>query len=153
MIWNQGSTINLKMLSYQSICNEPINFMVLIKQFPYKFKVPQIAQLKGKEYQRENLRKFKYSCYLISNYDVLILSTFPMNLAGQVLDRYNNFPQHKIYFFEKLASLFLYHFSINIRKTSYIMELTRTSQHDNDSINNYVAIWIVIVTYFSYSLP
>jgi len=138
---NKESRINNQSkgtLSYQSICHEPINLMVLVKQFPYKFEVPQIENFKGKEYPRDHLRQFKYSYYLISNDDVLMIRKFSMTLKGHDLDWYNNFPQHSIYPFEQLESLFLDHFSINIIKISYIIDLTRISQHDNEFINDYV---------------
>lgn len=127
--------------------------MVTIKQFSYKFEVPQIAKFKGKEYPRDHLRKFKYSCYLISNNDVLMLSTFLMNLAGQALDWYNNLSRHSIYSFEQLASLFLEHFSINIRKGSTITDLTGIFQYYDESINDYVVRWRVIIIDFLYALP
>lgn len=39
-------------LCYQLIVNKPINPLVLIKLFFYKFEVPQIAKFKGKELTR-----------------------------------------------------------------------------------------------------
>lgn len=79
-------------LSYQSIFNEPINPMILIKRFLYKFKIPQIMKFKGNEYPREHLRQFKYSCYIIRNDDVIMLRKFLIILMGQALDWCNNFP-------------------------------------------------------------
>lgn len=77
-------------LSYTTICNEPIHPSVPTKSFPYKFEIPKIDKFRGKENPREYLHEFKYSCYIISNDDVLMLCTFPMKLAGQALDWYNN---------------------------------------------------------------
>lgn len=68
-------------LSYTIICNEPIHPSVLIKNLPYKFEIPKIDKVKGKEYPREHIRQFKYSCYIISNDDILMLHTFPMMLT------------------------------------------------------------------------
>ena len=114
-------------LSYTTIGNEPIHPSVPTKSFPYKFEIPKIDKFKGKEDPREHLRQFKYSCYIISNDDVLMLHTFPMTLAGQALDWYNNLLQHSIYSFEQLAYRFLDHFAINIRKRSSIMDLSKLS--------------------------
>lgn len=79
-------------LSYTSICNESIHPNVPAKTFPYKFEVPKIDKFKEKEDPKEHLHQFKYSCYIISNDDVLMLRTFPMKLVGQALDWYNNLP-------------------------------------------------------------
>jgi len=40
---------------YNTICNEPINLMVPIKMYPYKFVVPTMGNYKGKEFPSEHL--------------------------------------------------------------------------------------------------
>lgn len=60
---------------------EPIYPSVPKKEIPYKFKILKIESFKGKEYPREHLRKFKYSSYLISNDDALMLCLIPIMLS------------------------------------------------------------------------
>lgn len=71
---------------------------------------------KGKGDPIEYKIKFKYSYYIISNDEILMLMTFPMNLAGQDLNWYNKLPQHCMYSFEKLINQILDQFPINVRK-------------------------------------
>jgi len=47
---------NSSKISYNNIINEPINPMVLVKQFSFRFKIPRIEKFKGKEDPREHLR-------------------------------------------------------------------------------------------------
>lgn len=75
MKFNINSQRKIK-ISYYSIFNEPINPMVPIKQFSYKFEVTHMEKFKGKEDLREHLGKVKYSCYIIKNDDVLMLKHF-----------------------------------------------------------------------------
>lgn len=79
-------------LSYTTICSEPIHPSVPTKSFTYKFEVPNIDKFRRKKYPRKHLHQFKYSCYIISNDDILMLHTFPMTLVGQALNWYNNLP-------------------------------------------------------------
>lgn len=65
----------------------------------YKFKILKVNKFRGKEDPRENIKQFKYSCYVINNDDVLILHNFPMTFARQASNWYNNLPQHSIYSF------------------------------------------------------
>ena len=83
-------------LLYETIYSEPIHPSVPKKDIPYKFEIPKIEPFRGKEDPKEHLRKFKYSNYLIANDDALMLQIFPMMLAGQAMDWYNNLLEYSI---------------------------------------------------------
>lgn len=69
-------------VSYGSICNEPIHPSILIKDFPYKLEIYKMDKFKAKQDPSEDLHQFKYSCYIITSDDILMLRTFPMILFG-----------------------------------------------------------------------
>ena len=101
-----------------------------MSSYPKKFEMPKIDKFKSKEGPKENLRHFKHACYFITNDNALLLRTFPMTLGGQAMNWYNVLPQHSWYTFEKLASLFLEHFFINIKKMASIIDLIKLAQFD-----------------------
>ena len=85
-----------KSLLYETICSEPIHPSVSKKDKAYNFEIPKIEPFRGKEDPKEHLRKFKYSSYLIANDDALMLCIFPMILASQAMDWYNNLLEYSI---------------------------------------------------------
>lgn len=76
-----------------------------------------------------------------------------MTLAKNDLGWYNNLPQHRILSFEKLANNFLDHLVINIRKRASIIDLSKLSQFDDESVLDYVSRWRVVMIDMPYSLP
>lgn len=149
MLNDQGNS----KISYQSIFHEPIHPSVPIKVYPYNIKMPKIDKFTRKEDPSEHLMRFKYSCYNFNHDNVLMLRFFPMMLGGQALNWYNNLPQHSILSFEQLANQFLNYFDINIKRISSITDLLNISQHDDDSIKYYMAIWREIGMDLPYPLP
>ena len=143
----------LKKLNYRNICNEPIHPSIPKKKLPHRFEFPKIEPFKGKEDPKEHLRKFTFSSYQIANDDSLMLRIFPMTLAGQALDWYNSLPMHSLYTFEQLANQFLEHFRINIKEKSSITDLTRLQQFPDETIQDYISRWRVVLTSMPYTIP
>lgn len=128
-----------KKLTYDNICNEPIHPSVPKKKLPYNFEIPKIIPFTGDKDPKEHLRWFKFSNYLIYNYEDLMLHLFPMTLVAQALEWYNNLPRHSIYSFSQLANLFLQHFRIYIKEESSIMDLVELKQSQNESIIDFIS--------------
>lgn len=89
---------------------------------------------------------------MITNDDALMLWIFPMTLAIQAMDWYNNLLKYSIKTYSQLASLFLQHFRINIKDKTSIIDLTRLQQFFDESINEFISWWRVILTNMPYTL-
>jgi len=116
---------NKHKISYKTICNELIHPSISKIDIPFKFEIPKIEPFKGKENLKEHLRCFKYSIYLISKNDALMLRIFPMTFVGQAMDWYNNLIEHSITTYAQLANLFLEYFRINIKDKTSMTYLIR----------------------------
>lgn len=82
-----------------------------------------------------------------------MLRIFPMTLAGQAIDWYNNLAKHSITSYSKLANLFLEHFRINIKAKTPIIDLTKLQQFQDESIINFISRWRMILISMPYTLP
>lgn len=76
-----------------------------------------------------------------------------MILRGQAMNWYNSFPQHSLYNFEQLKKNILDQFSINVKKWASIIDSTKLSQYDQESITDYLARWRNLITNINFLLP
>ena len=76
-----------------------------------------------------------------------------MTLASQAMDWYNNLLKYNIKTYSQLANLFLQYFRINIKDKTSITDLTRLQQFPDESINDFISQWRVILISMSYTLP
>lgn len=85
------------------------------------------------------MRRFKYSSYLITDDDALMLHVFPMMLTRQAMDWYNNLLEHSIKSYSQLVNLFLQYFGINVKDKTSFTDLTRLQQFLDESINDFIS--------------
>lgn len=89
---------------------------------------------------------------MIANDNALLLRIFFMTLGGQAMNWYNDLPQYSLYLFNQLSNFFLEDFLINIKKRSYVTDLMKMSQFDQESISNYMARWRCLIIHMNFSL-
>lgn len=65
----------LSKVSYGEICNDPIKSCMPMRVYPKIFEMLKINKFKIKEDPKENLRHFKYTCYMIANDNAIFLGS------------------------------------------------------------------------------